>query len=328
MTDIPQYNKDRRVILYTVGLPASGKSYWAKKLVASDPNRWKRINRDDTRWMLHGDAHDYTNKKHEQIVTDVINVSIQEALKSNYDVILDNTHLRECDRTSIHNIAQEWGDCTVVQQTFMCPVETCLERNAGRQGLARVPDEVILKMARSAGVNKFGTILSLNGRYDYSTEYNAVKPVFNDPSLPPVIICDLDGTLCIHNGRSPYEEHRCGEDLPNPAVINILNNCVDDFGGIKSKIVLMSGRTDSCREQTEAWLNNNLSHDVKRNIIGLFMRETGDQRKDYVVKTELFNQHVMGKYFVRFVLDDRSQVVQYTWRRLGLTCLQVAEGDF
>jgi len=33
------------------------------------------------------------------------------------------------------------------------------------------------------------------------------------------------------------------------------------------------------------------------------------------------------KYHVEFVLDDRNQVVNF-WRYLGLTCFQVAEGDF
>ena len=34
-----------------------------------------------------------------------------------------------------------------------------------------------------------------------------------------------------------------------------------------------------------------------------------------------------GNYNVKFVLDDRNRVVEM-WRSLGLTCLQVADGDF
>jgi len=57
------------------------------------------------------------------------------------------------------------------------------------------------------------------------------------------------------------------------------------------------------------------------------MRKTGDSRKDSIVKREIFEEHIKGKYRIQFVLDDRNQVVEM-WRQLGLTCLQVAEGDF
>lgn len=59
----------------------------------------------------------------------------------------------------------------------------------------------------------------------------------------------------------------------------------------------------------------------------LHMRPAGDRRRDSIVKAELFDRHVRDQYRVLVVLDDRKQVVEM-WRSLGLTCLQVAEGDF
>lgn len=46
----------------------------------------------------------------------------------------------------------------------------------------------------------------------------------------------------------------------------------------------------------------------------------------WATKSELFDKHIRGRYFVDFVLDDRNQVVNF-WRHIGLTCFQVAEGD-
>lgn len=57
------------------------------------------------------------------------------------------------------------------------------------------------------------------------------------------------------------------------------------------------------------------------------MRPAGDHRRDAIVKRELFDLHIRHQYRVTHVLDDRTQVVQM-WRALGLTCLQVADGDF
>ena len=60
---------------------------------------------------------------------------------------------------------------------------------------------------------------------------------------------------------------------------------------------------------------------------GLHMRVTGDQRKDSVVKAEIFDREIRDRYHVVGVFDDRAQVVRM-WRSLGLTVFQVAEGDF
>ena len=84
----------------------------------------------------------------------------------------------------------------------------------------------------------------------------------------------------------------------------------------------MSGRSSEFRAHTERWLQaNNIRYSE------LHMRAEGDQRKDSIVKRELFDAHVRGKWNVSFVLDDRQQVVDM-WRGLGLVCLQVAPGDF
>src|SRR5687767_8628164 len=155
---IPAYAYKHRLVILTVGLPASGKTLAASELVASDPNRWKRINRDDVRLMLHGASHDYTNKSHEKAVTEVCNASLRSMLEAGFDCILDNTHLDARSRKAIHSVAEEHGECSVMEIVFPVPVEECLRRNVLREGIARVPDEVILRMAKKASVAKDGRI--------------------------------------------------------------------------------------------------------------------------------------------------------------------------
>ena len=79
---------------------------------------------------------------------------------------------------------------------------------------------------------------------------------------------------------------------------------------------------DTYRPQTEAWLKEH-----KIEYIALHMRQADDNRKDSIVKSEIYETFINGYYNVSFVLDDRNQVVEM-WREKGLTCLQVAEGDF
>ena len=146
---------------------------------------------------------------------------------------------------------------------------------------------------------------------------SAARPYIPDEALPAAVICDLDGTLALLNGRNPYDASTCEQDVLNPVVAGIIRSLPDE-----TRLVLVSGREERHRAQTERWL---AAHGVAYD--SLHMRETGDRRKDAVVKEEIFEERIRPNYHVRFVLDDRDQVVAM-WRRLGLTCLQVAEGDF
>jgi len=136
------------------------------------------------------------------------------------------------------------------------------------------------------------------------------------------IIVDLDGTLAIIGDRGPYDGALCQVDAVNPVVrdIAIAWRTMNSPDG---DILLVSGRQEMHRPQTERWLNlNNIPY------AALLMRETGDPRRDAIVKRELFERHIRGTWTIDFVLDDRTQVVKMWRRDLNLICLQVADGDF
>lgn len=137
---------------------------------------------------------------------------------------------------------------------------------------------------------------------------------------PRAVIVDIDGTLALRTSdRSPFEWSRVGEDEPNPPVIELVNLI---YNAGTHTVILMSGRDEVCRWQTEMWLQaQGVSYHE------LFMRPEKDNRKDSILKEELYRTHVLGKYEVAFVVDDRNQVVEM-WRDLGFSCFQVADGDF
>jgi Straboviridae polynucleotide kinase len=136
--------------------------------------------------------------------------------------------------------------------------------------------------------------------------------------METAIIVDIDGTLAHRNDRSPYDYSKVAEDNVDIDVRDLVY-VMSEAG---TTILLISGREDSCENDTERWLQDNLVPYQE-----LFMRKSGDYRKDSIVKEEIYNQYIKGKYLIRFVLDDRDQVVKM-WRGLGLKCLQVAEGAF
>lgn len=140
-----------------------------------------------------------------------------------------------------------------------------------------------------------------------------------DEFLPKAIICDLDGTLALIHNRSPFDGSKCEQDLPNKPVVNLVKN----YKKLGYKILFLSGRNIKYKEQTKSWLNKfNIPYDV------LWMREENDNRKDAIVKEELFTKNIEDKFYIEFVLDDRDQVVDLWRKKLKLPCFQVFYGDF
>ena len=135
------------------------------------------------------------------------------------------------------------------------------------------------------------------------------------------IVCDLDGTLtdCTHrrhyveNKPKNWEAFYAGvkDDPVNYPILVLLHKCLGTYERVGSKeVVFCTGRPERCRDDTEVWLH----------------RYGFERRADYIVKQEILDNHI-DKDKVLFVLDDRQQVVDM-WRRNGLTCLQVAPGNF
>lgn len=148
-----------------------------------------------------------------------------------------------------------------------------------------------------------------------------------------VIVCDLDGTLAncehrlhhIQSNPKNWDAFFAGarEDGVNAPVLHVLDRFL--CYGSPFNIIFCSGRPERCREDTIWWLKE-VCHIWHEPVMQLFMRKDGDFRPDNIVKQEILDAHI-PKDRVLFVLDDRQQVVDM-WRRNGLTCFQVAEGNF
>lgn len=140
-------------------------------------------------------------------------------------------------------------------------------------------------------------------------------------SLPPCVIFDLDGTLALLGDRSPFDASTCEQDEINEAV-RFIHRMIATSSP-ETAIILLSGRDDRWRPETERWLH---AHGITHQA--LYMRPTGDFRKDAVLKKEIYQRQIEGKYQVIVVFDDRDQVVKLWRDDLGLPCFQVAWGDF
>lgn len=294
------------------GFSGSGKSTIAAEIAKTTGA--VIVCRDNLRQMLLGSY--WTGKtEDEDNVTVAEEAMVDAYLRAGTPVVVDATHLYPPFLRKWARLATRLGvDFEVVD------VKTdnweCMVRDAHRD--RSVGKDVILKQAKRWPMEKWPTVTA--------TPFT-VEPVEWIDGLPEAIICDLDGTLAHipEGGRSPYDYTRVLEDEIDYAILGILADYkVNTYGN--GQVLIVSGRDHTCHDDTVRWLNV-APHDK------IWMRdandvdERGNKRPDYMVKYDIFNNHIRGVYNVRFVLDDRDQVVEM-WRKLGLKCLQVQGGNF
>lgn len=141
-------------------------------------------------------------------------------------------------------------------------------------------------------------------------------------------IFDIDGTIADLSHRLPHIQNEpkdwdaffgaCLGDTPIDHICELVRTLRD----ADQPIVLVSGRSDQCREHTEIWL-------AWQGLDGLplYMRREGDRRPDHLVKADLLDKLRADGFQPIMAFDDRNQVVEM-WRAAGIPCAQVAPGDF
>ena len=153
--------------------------------------------------------------------------------------------------------------------------------------------------------------------------------------MKDLVIFDLDGTLANidarrklsikDNGKMDWDKFfdpaNIDLDLPNDPVIQMAQ-LLKDSG---KTIIIFSGRSKATKDATRNWLKrNNVPFDV------LKMRPTGHPwafMPDDKLKQTWLDDLIPDHNRIMCIFDDRDKVVKM-WRDNGLTCFQVADGDF
>ena len=285
-------------LLVLRGLPASGKTTYAKKLVRENFGKFKRVNKDDLRAMIDDGLH---SKDAEDLVLRTRDRFILQALADGYNVVVDDTNIEQKHIRALAELVRNRAAFAVKE--FDTSVEECIKRDSIR-GEKSVGADVIRAMSK-----RFNAL---------DPDVNPTVNTYQAPSgTPTAIICDLDGTLAKLNGRSPYDASQCFSDDLNRAVYELAFNS-------GHKVILMSGRDSEFRVHTEMWLDEKIP-DWKKRVIGLYMRSEGDTRKDSIIKQELFDNNIRDKYDIVAVFDDRQQVIRM-WRANGLPVFDCGPG--
>lgn len=296
-------------VLLNIGIPGSGKTTWTNDFLAKNPD-WVKVARDDYRFMLRNQP--FLEPKAENMISDMLIADARKALLTGYNVIVDNTN---CKLSYINGFINELNDLADIDyRYFDTPLKTCIERDAIRE--KKVGETIVKKMHKDLSI--------LVDSFDFQPKKKKERIKLDyskawDPALPYAVITDIDGTVAHMNGkRGPFEWKKVGlDDIDQPMV-----DTLKMLKAAGTTIIACSGRDGSCRQETSDWLTA-----AEVPFDHLFMRPENDYRKDSIIKKEIYENDIKGKFNIIMVYDDRDQVVE-VWRNLGLKCAQVEPGQF
>jgi hypothetical protein len=251
------------------------------------------------------------NKDQEALVSKVQDDIIVRVINEGKGLIVHDTNLNARPATRIKKLFDGEVKFAVADFTEV-PIEVCIERDAQRPN--PVGEPVIRNMAKQLQKQWRLTPEWLNDK-------TLSAPIVYDPKLPWCVVFDTDGTTAHHN-RSPYDYPKCYSDTVDLNIKMLLKIIYAQGEYDNITLIGMSGRPDTWRDMTEQWYRDNgIWYD------DFYMRPAGDGRPDTVIKQEMYDKYIRGKYNVLIHLDDRDSVVRAI-RKLGVKVAQVAPGDF
>lgn len=310
-------------VIFTVGVPGSGKSFWAKKYSRLH-NDFVIVERDMCRHTIQSSQGIQTlencvvwpkwNFKVENAKDDPVGTLQRElitnAINSGKNIIISDTNIStKTIDTLVKFILSVTKDVLFVVKIFDTPLEKCIKNDMARP--YPVGQRVIYTMWQRLQRLKIEVD-------DFYIKNQVIQKVPLDQLLNKAVIVDIDGTIANHICvRSPYEWSKVYSDTPIETVVNIVRL-------LKSSgwnVVIMSGRDGVCENDTRLWLQNVAQIDYD----GFYMRAPNDQRSDVIVKYELYQRAINdGFTSIRLCIDDRNRVCNL-WRSLGLEVLQCGD---
>lgn len=300
-------------ITVLIGISGAGKTTFTTPLLKN--KNTIRVNRDSARLMLFGAEQSdqlYYERKDiracEELVTEMIEDTVYNALNKGKDIVFDNTNLQ---KKNIDEIIFKYNHLADIELVFL---------------------DIDLAEAKKRVLNRHVGSWTINGGYidKQFNDYQKVKKAmhgqqlfypqtapqvkFNE-NLPATYIVDIDGTVAKKGDRDIFDDSKLHLDTEIVEVGNIIRALHKDG----FKIVFVSGRQDSCKDTTTQWLKDK---NLWMTDSEIYMRVAKDQRNDSIVKEEIVLNELVPRYNVVGVLDDRIGVTR-NFHKLGMFVLNV-----
>lgn len=287
------------------GLPASGKSTLARKIVDANPTHTARFNWDDIRNMM--GPYWIPERENTKVLNALRDAFINNMMSNQWDIVIDNMNLNPKELEHYNKIVSEYNNnhtdkYEIEVTTLFTPVEECVRRDALRSN--PIGESVIRSIWQ-----KYRNFLCTEENKEIVSK---LKPATD---LPKAVIFDVDNTLCFNTSGRPYYGTAQGllDDVPN--VNAIIAAQVYHSGGIK--VLLVTGRegTDEIKEATQKWMENNQVPIDEYYFRPVNNRESGDKIKAQIISG------ISNKYNIIGIYEDSSKIVK-SLREMGYTVFQ------
>ena len=294
--------KNNKIIVLQ-GCPCSGKSTYAQNV---KDEHTEVVNLDTIRMELGGGKFSFDNEDKALAIEEKM---IRDAITNGQDAMIDATNLNPKKITKWKALAKEL-DCPIEFKMFYIPFSEAMKRSKAR------------KEAGGLYIDK-KTMKGFYLKYfpeQYKDELTD-KRVILEPNvaLPNCVICDLDATLALHQGRDPFDWDKIPTDKIDTRLRYLLNRFMSD----SISVMFVTGRNNSARQATLDWLNEHLMF----NNWNLFTRDNNDFSSGDDYKEKVYHENIEGKYNVICVFEDSNKCVK-RWRELGLLTCQVENNDY
>ena len=290
------------------GCPCSGKSTWRNEFMKNTSSATICVCRDDIRLEVNNGKYSMDN---ENLVTEIETQRIITGIKNNIDnIIIDATNLNPKTIAKWEKLAQEMS-CDIEFKKFYIPFSEAMVRSKKRkeEGGLYISKKVMLGFYKRYFPNELS---------DEFTDKRIIKEP--ELKLPNCVICDLDGTLALHQGRHPYEWDKISTDKMDSRLQWMLMKLHDNN---QSEIIFVTGRNAEARQATIEWLDKHLGiKDYK-----LYTKEPNEYTSGEVYKERIYHEHIENKYNVLCVFEDSDRCV-LMWRKLGLLTCQLENNDY
>lgn len=150
------------------------------------------------------------------------------------------------------------------------------------------------------------------------------------------IVFDIDGVLadCSHRLKyiqgkdKDYAKFYSDEEIMKDKIIEAGRKIVDMLYNLYTmedfyrptefygKIILLTGRSEICKEATRIWVSKNIFEDLS--LYSIIMRPKNDWRPAHEVKESLIEKHI-GFENILFAFDDDDKVNEM-YKKHGVMC--------
>ena len=246
--------------------------------------------------------------KIEDMITELVDLTIESSLMKRLNVIVDNTNLKAKYLDAIIERFRYQADINF--RIFDISLTKAIERDNGR--VNKVGEAVIKGM--------FNNYKILIDSYNFQPiKKGKHRPIIQPDylnNLPQAVLFDIDGTLAHMGNRGPFDWDKVDRDSVNQVVVEQIGF----HRSLNRKIIIVTGRDASCKKLTEEWLEfYGINYDE------ILIRSKDDFRKDTLIKREIYNS-IKDTYNIICVYDDRLQVLDM-WYDEGVFAFNVNQGN-